>query len=166
MLLDGRAQATGIKQRGSDVTLLIVFNAHHDVVSFSLPRCYEAGGWNRLIDTNDPALSPRKFRVGANPALSCSRVGGAGRNHGSPMLQRTLQGPNSASVLPQRQKTPVVSGKAIRPSARLASRMRRRAPARQTTRTARSPRTSPSPPLSIFGRGGRTCSWRAASAAR
>ncbi len=65
MLLDGRAQTTGIKRRGGDVTLLIVFNAHHDVVKFSLPRCYHAGGWNRLIDTNDPTLPPRKFRVGA-----------------------------------------------------------------------------------------------------
>ena len=65
MLLDGRAQVTGIKRRGSDVTLLIVFNAHHDVVKFSLPRCYEAYGWSRLIDTNDPDLPARKFRIGA-----------------------------------------------------------------------------------------------------
>ena len=66
MLLDGRAQATGIKRRGDDVTLLIVFNAHHDVVKFSLPPCYDASGWHRLIDTNDPALPARKFRVGAS----------------------------------------------------------------------------------------------------
>ena len=32
MLIDGRAQATGIRQRGQDATLLLVFNAHHDVV--------------------------------------------------------------------------------------------------------------------------------------
>ncbi len=63
-LLDGRAQTTGIKRLGGGVTLLIVFNAHHDVVKFSLPRCYEARGWNRLIDTNDPALPPQKFRIG------------------------------------------------------------------------------------------------------
>ena len=37
MLLDGRAQPTGIKQRGVDATLLIVLNAHHDVVNFTLP---------------------------------------------------------------------------------------------------------------------------------
>src|SRR5208337_4396055 len=36
MLLDGRAQVSGIKQQGHDVTLLIVFNAHHDVVKFKL----------------------------------------------------------------------------------------------------------------------------------
>ena len=38
MLLDGRAQTTGIKRRGSDATLLIVFNAHHDVVKFPTMR--------------------------------------------------------------------------------------------------------------------------------
>ena len=64
MLLDGRAQVTGIKRRGSDVTLLIVFNAHHDVVKFRLPRCYEAYHWNLQMDTNAPGLLARKFRVG------------------------------------------------------------------------------------------------------
>ena len=39
MMIDGRAQATGIKQRGSDVTVLLVLNAHHDVVKFTLPEC-------------------------------------------------------------------------------------------------------------------------------
>ena len=38
MLLDGRGQATGIKKRGADTSLLIVFNAHHDIVEFTLPR--------------------------------------------------------------------------------------------------------------------------------
>ena len=55
MMLDGRAQATGIRQRGHDATMLIVFNAYHDMVSFTLP---ESGGgptrWQRLIDTNLP----------------------------------------------------------------------------------------------------------------
>jgi len=54
MLLDGRAQPTGIKQRGSDATLLIVFNAHHDVVKFALPEVPEGKRWSRLIDTNLP----------------------------------------------------------------------------------------------------------------
>ncbi len=54
MLLDGRAQPTGIKQRGSDATLLIVFNAHHDIVKFTLPEVPESKRWIRLIDTNLP----------------------------------------------------------------------------------------------------------------
>ncbi|MFX7098655.1 hypothetical protein ABTH97_19990, partial [Acinetobacter baumannii] len=35
MLLDGRAQATGIKRPASDATLLIIVNAHHDIVEFT-----------------------------------------------------------------------------------------------------------------------------------
>ena len=54
MLLDGRAQPSGIKQRGSDATLLIIFNAHHDVVKFTLPEVPDGKRWSRLIDTNLP----------------------------------------------------------------------------------------------------------------
>jgi isoamylase len=52
MLLDGRARPTGIAQRGSDETLLIVMNAHHDVVEFTLPEVAEGLRWLRLVDTN------------------------------------------------------------------------------------------------------------------
>ena len=65
MLLDGRGQATGIKRRGDDTSLLIVFNAHHEVVKFNLPPTYEAEGWNRLMDTNDPQQSAAEFEIGA-----------------------------------------------------------------------------------------------------
>ena len=65
MLLDGRAQVSGIKRRGEDATLLIVFNAHHDVVKFALPPCAESSGWSRLFDTNDSALPAQKFKIGA-----------------------------------------------------------------------------------------------------
>jgi glycogen operon protein len=52
MLMDGRAQPTGIRRRGEDATLLMVLNAYHDLVGFTLPET--AGGWNwsLLIDTN------------------------------------------------------------------------------------------------------------------
>ena len=59
MLLDGRAQATGIRQRGSDATVLLVFNAHHDVVDFTLPAVPEGEGWVGLIDTNHPTRTER-----------------------------------------------------------------------------------------------------------
>ena len=65
MLLDGRAQATGVKRRGDDATLLIVFNGHHDAVKFSLPECHDASGWARVFDTNDPALPAETFGIGA-----------------------------------------------------------------------------------------------------
>jgi glycogen operon protein len=54
MLMDGRAQATGIRQRGGDATLLMVLNAHHDVVQFTLPACPGGDEWALLIDTNIP----------------------------------------------------------------------------------------------------------------
>jgi glycogen operon protein len=66
MLLDGRAQPTGIRRRGSDATLLLIVNSHHDVVRFKLPEV--AGGeiWDALIDTNRPDVTrPAAIRTGA-----------------------------------------------------------------------------------------------------
>jgi isoamylase len=54
MLLDGRAQTTGIKQRGKEATLLIIFNAFHDLVKFTLPESPGGGSWSLIIDTNLP----------------------------------------------------------------------------------------------------------------
>ena len=54
MLIDGRAQTSGIKERASDVTLLIVVNAYHDAVKFILPGFVGGDQWLGLIDTNDP----------------------------------------------------------------------------------------------------------------
>ncbi len=54
LLLDGRAQTSGIRQRGSEATLLLIFNAHHDVVVFTLPKVAGGRDWRRLIDTNRP----------------------------------------------------------------------------------------------------------------
>ena len=54
MLIDGRAQTSGIKRRASDVTLLIVVNAYHDLVKFTLPEFAGGDQWLTLIDTNDP----------------------------------------------------------------------------------------------------------------
>jgi isoamylase len=52
MLLDGRAQPTGLKQRGLDATLLIILNAHHDLVNFTLPGHAGNERWELLVDTN------------------------------------------------------------------------------------------------------------------
>jgi glycogen operon protein len=54
MLLDGRAQPTGIHRSGADVTLLLIFNAHPDPVNFVLPEVYQGKDWICLIDTNKP----------------------------------------------------------------------------------------------------------------
>ena len=52
MILDGRAQPTGLKQRGTDATILMVFNAYHDVVKFTLPESTQGRHWELVIDTN------------------------------------------------------------------------------------------------------------------
>ena len=65
VLLDGRAQATGIKRRGSDTTLLLCFNSYYDVVRFKLPKAAGADKWVRLLDTNQPeADDTQAFRLG------------------------------------------------------------------------------------------------------
>jgi len=51
-LLDGRAQATGIRKRGSDTTMLLIVNAADNLVRFMLPQVAAGRGWMRLIDTN------------------------------------------------------------------------------------------------------------------
>ena len=60
VLLDGRAQQTGIRRRGNDATLLLVFNAHHDVVPFTLPGWWAAPA-GTLMDTNQPDSTSRSF---------------------------------------------------------------------------------------------------------
>jgi len=54
LLLDGRAQTSGIRRRGGEATLLVIINAHHDVVLFTLPEVTGGRDWLRLVDTNLP----------------------------------------------------------------------------------------------------------------
>ncbi|MCW3148102.1 glycogen debranching protein GlgX [Stutzerimonas stutzeri] len=70
MLLDGRAQPTGIRRAGSDATLLIIVNAHHDLVNFTLPDVAQGIYWNRLVDTNNPTARPERFDFGAQYAVT------------------------------------------------------------------------------------------------
>ena len=55
MLLDGRGQMTGIRRRGEEATLLLLFNAHHEPVEFTLPEAPGGARWVGLIDTAQPA---------------------------------------------------------------------------------------------------------------
>jgi isoamylase len=64
VVLDGRAQPTGIRRRGSDATLLIVYNSYHDVVKFTLPEVAEGVTWVTLIDTNQPTAQLASFPFG------------------------------------------------------------------------------------------------------
>jgi len=52
MMLNGLSQQTGIRKRGQEATLLLVFNAHHEAVNFQLPSFDGAAKWSLLIDTN------------------------------------------------------------------------------------------------------------------
>jgi glycogen operon protein len=54
MLLDGRAPTSGIRKRGEQATLLIIFNPWQDVVKFKLPQAVDGEGWKLLADTNFP----------------------------------------------------------------------------------------------------------------
>ena len=66
MLIDGRAQATGIRKPGEDVTMLLVLNAHHDLVIFTLPDCTNGKTWDLVLDTNVPEVDEQEsFVIGA-----------------------------------------------------------------------------------------------------
>jgi isoamylase len=52
MLIDGRARPTGLRQRGTEATMLLVLNAHHDLVEFTLPECAGGERWSLELDTN------------------------------------------------------------------------------------------------------------------
>jgi isoamylase len=68
MLLDGRAQATGIRKKGSDLTLLLMFNAHHAPVEFTFP---EVSGrvWKLLVETSDIDRQHPHLEFGATHEL-------------------------------------------------------------------------------------------------
>jgi isoamylase len=61
VLLDGRAQATGIRKRGHDVTVLLLLNAYHEPVEFTLPPGQGGSAWDCLVDTNEPEAEKARF---------------------------------------------------------------------------------------------------------
>ncbi len=65
MLMDGRAQATGIRRRGSDVTLLLILNADHKALGFVLPDCTDGRHWTLLFDTGvEEDTTEASFEIG------------------------------------------------------------------------------------------------------
>jgi len=71
MLMDGRAQATGIRRAAHDATLLWVLNAHHGEVDFALPKLAGVRRWVTLFDTDAPdRLKEQTFRMGDNYRLA------------------------------------------------------------------------------------------------
>jgi isoamylase len=53
MLIDGRAQPTGMRERGSDATVLLLFNGHHEAVGFTLPPTVDGDEWHLLLNSNN-----------------------------------------------------------------------------------------------------------------
>jgi glycogen operon protein len=58
MLLDGRAQKTGVRKRAEDDTVLIIINSFDGLVDFTLPESPNGSTWSLLIDTNIPDGTP------------------------------------------------------------------------------------------------------------
>jgi glycogen operon protein len=64
MLLDGRAQPTGVRERGSAATLLLVFSGSAEAGEFVMPEVVEATGWRWMLDTTETAQMDRTFQPG------------------------------------------------------------------------------------------------------
>jgi glycogen operon protein len=58
MMLDGRARPTGVRQRGTEATMLLIMNAHYDLVDFTLPPCPGGEAWRLVLDTRIPDEEP------------------------------------------------------------------------------------------------------------
>jgi isoamylase len=54
ILLDGRAQTSGISRRGEDATLLLIVNSYWDMVPFKLPKVAGGHAWRCVVDTDKP----------------------------------------------------------------------------------------------------------------
>jgi glycogen operon protein len=61
MLIDGRAQVSGVRERGSNATLLLIFNSNHEPIQFVLPPPVEGKGWQLLLDSNDTSQPNQIF---------------------------------------------------------------------------------------------------------
>lgn len=73
MLMDGRAQPTGIRRPGEDATLLLVVNSHSEVVNFLLPEVAQGTGWVRLVDTSQPEQRSAELHDFGSEFAVCSR---------------------------------------------------------------------------------------------
>jgi isoamylase len=71
MLMDGRSQSQGLRERGTDATLLLVFNSHHEPADLTLPPCNGGSAWRLLIDTAvERVIGRRDFSIREHYAIS------------------------------------------------------------------------------------------------
>jgi glycogen operon protein len=72
LLLEGRAQASGVRQHGQDHTVLLVINAFHEGVQFRMPADEQVLKWKMLL-SSDEALAPDVLTPGAEIFLAPPR---------------------------------------------------------------------------------------------
>jgi isoamylase len=71
MLIDGHSQSTGVRQRGTEATMLLLLNNHHEPVQFTLPSHPGGRSWQLLVDSDVPDLdSGAQLTSGAVHAVS------------------------------------------------------------------------------------------------
>ncbi|WP_039956496.1 glycogen debranching protein GlgX, partial [Xanthomonas graminis] len=68
LVLEGKAQTSGVKELANDDTLLIVINAYHEGVNFVLPSAEEALHWKLVLST-DETLQVDAMPAGASDFL-------------------------------------------------------------------------------------------------
>ena len=72
LLLEGKAQVSGVREYGQDATLLILINAYHEGVSFKLPDAETHLKWELVLST-DEALGSDVVPEGAQDFLAPPR---------------------------------------------------------------------------------------------
>ena len=65
MMMDGRAQVHSVPQDGDHSTLLLVMNAHHEAIGFTLPVASDGHHWGLLFDTADLHDEEKRFEIGS-----------------------------------------------------------------------------------------------------
>ena len=63
VIFDGRAQCTGIRERGSDATVLLLINGHHEDLEFTMPPAIEGDEWHLLLQTEKSAKAESKVAL-------------------------------------------------------------------------------------------------------
>jgi isoamylase len=91
VMIDGRSEANGPRKDARDATLLLILNAHHDVVPFTLPAVAGGARWTLVVDTNRPDLAePVPFPFGQDYEVT-----------GRSLLLLALE--------PEREKRPIIA---------------------------------------------------------
>ena len=100
MLIDGRAQTSGIPHQASDATVLLIFNQTAEVVPFNAPEIAGGNQWRLLIDTAHPHLEK----------LPLQRSGEAIPIGGRSLQMWTLETPGRTGKILRRIEESLVEG--------------------------------------------------------